>query len=404
LWEGNSTAIPNQIVAIGVDQTTPYVADCDVEIAQSSAVANPVVSALHEGTRVQIEVHPLVGSSDLLVFCQFAMGEKVAMRTVDLGPDRALPALQAPEMATTLGVMSGRVGNGGALAMQVTGSLDGRRLVLVVGAERAPVAADLQREFGMWPLSAFLSPALRHRVLRPERSEGGPQQVSSPQVVMQEERVAPVDPADAELWLQLLERALGDGDADATMLDNGCVLVRGDATARQVAARLIETYQEQFLKTVEVEIRTVADGDGSALRTARMPALLGRCQYLVHGIESTSVCDAEVEVAQKSGISDPQVGRQFSGLVADVRVYPLRGRDLGATARVDVTQTGSPTPFALGTEKGATLQQATVGRAAFAFQGALPQNGGALELGDAGELTVGRERMRSRQVLAVRSR
>ena len=402
LWDGNASAYPNQIIELGVHRVTPYIADCDVEIAQSSSLANPIVVGMHEGTRLQVELHALAGSSDLVLFCHYALGEKLAMHPVSLGPDRALPTLQSPEMATTLGSVSGRIANGGCLVVQLTGTLEGRSLVLLLGAERTPVAPAQQREAGIWPISAFLSTALRRQVVPPVSDDPDLDRLSSPSVSVHEDPLPAVEPAEAELWHDLLTRALGDGDVEVSVLENGLVTVRGDATAREVAARLIETYQDQFLKTVDVELRTSGDGAATALRSVVTPALLGRSQYLVHGIETTTVTDADVEVAQKAGISDPKVRRQFSGIVAQVQVYPGRTRDLGARAWIEVVQTAAPTSFAMGTEKGVTLQQSTVSRATFRHSGLMPA--GALDLGETGELVVGRERVRARQGLAVRMR
>lgn len=402
LWEGNASAYPNQIIELGVHRVTPYIADCDVEIAQSSALANPIVVGMHEGTRLQVELHALTGSSDLVLFCHYALGEKLALHPVSLGPDRALPTLQSPEMATTLGSVSGRIANGGSLAVHLAGALEGRALVLLLGAERTPVAPAQQREAGIWPISAFLSTALRRQVVPHASEEPSLDRLSSPTVSVREDPMPSVAPAEAELWHDLLTRALGDGDVDVSVLENGFVRVRGDATAREVAAHLIETYQDQFLKTVDVELRTAGDGATPALRSVVTPALLGRSQYLVHGIETTTVTDADVEVAQKAGISDPKVRRQFSGIVAQVQVYPGRARELGARAWVEVVQTAAPTSFAMGTEKGVTLQQSTVTRATFRHAGLMPS--GALDLGETGELVVGRERVRARQGLAVRVR
>lgn len=402
LWEGNASAYPSQIIELGVHRVTPYIADCEVEIAQSSALANPVVVGMHEGTRLQVELHALAGSSDLVLFCHYALGEKLAVRPVSLGPDRALPTLQSPEMATTLGSVSGRIANGGCLSVHLAGALEGRALVLLLGAERTPVAPAQQREAGVWPISAFLSTALRRQVV-PRVSDDSPLgRLSSPTVSVCEEPLPAVEPAQAELWHDLLTRALGDGDVGVSVLENGFVRVHGDAAAREVAARLIETYQDQFLKTVDVELRTAGDAGAPAFRSVVTPALLGRSQYLVHGIETTTVTDAEVEVAQKAGISDPQVRRQFSGIVAQVQVYPGRARDLGTRAWVEVVQTAAPTSFAMGTEKGVTLQQAAVTRATFRHSGLMPS--GTLDLGETGELVVGRERVRARQGIAVRAR
>lgn len=400
LWEGNASAYPNQIIELGVHRVTPYLADCDVEIAQNSALANPIVVGMHEGTRLQVELHALAGSSDLVLFCHYALGEKLALNPVSLGPDRALPTLQSPEMATTLGSVSGRIATGGCLTVHLGGALEGRALVLLLGAERTPVAPAQQREAGMWPISAFLSTALRRQVVPHVSEEISLDRLSSPTVAVREDPIPAVEPAESGLWQDLLTRALGE--AEVSVLENGFVRVRGDAAAREVAARLIETYQDQFLKTVDVELRTAGDGSGPAFRSVVTPALLGRSQYLVHGIETTTVTDAEVEVAQKSGISDPKVRRQFSGIVAQVQVYPGRARDLGARAWIEVIQTAAPTSFAMGTEKGVTLQQAAVSRATFRHSGLMPS--GALDLGETGELVVGRERVRARQGLAVRAR
>src|SRR5262249_46350649 len=153
----------------------------------------------------------LAGSSDVVVCAQFARGETAApMRDVALGKDPSMSRLESPTVAIDFGCFSGRIANGGALLVLFDGSWAGRRLGLLVGAERTPVPARPERDLGVFPLAAFLDGALRrHLAMAGQRGNEDSVLWSQP-LTAGEPEATQIDPADPQTWNQLFEHALGD--------------------------------------------------------------------------------------------------------------------------------------------------------------------------------------------------
>jgi hypothetical protein len=405
-WEKTSTAAAAETIDLGTLATTSYVSDCDVEIAQNSTMANPISRALHLGTGLQVQVHPLAGSADVVVMAQYARGESVApMREIVLGKDDILPRLQSPTVAIATGGFSGRIRNGGALVLSAGGSWGGRRFGIVVGAERPAVAADAERTLGVFPVGAFLSPALRRECYLPSSPESSYADLWTPPVVVGEDVAPTLEPADMETWSTLFHRALGDDQSSVGMSDT-LAFVRGSAAAKQTVGRLLELMQEQFLKTVEVEWRLAGETNGVASlpQRLRFPTLLGRRHCLIHGIETTGVVDAEVEVAQKAGISDPYVVRHFTGMLCTVHTYGTTGSELGTSARLRVVDTLANRTYIPDNKGGIPLDQPTITRSRHSFAGRVPKDGQPIEFGHGPTITVDDRTVQTRPSLTLRSR
>lgn len=404
-WEASTTAAPSQTVDLGTLSSISYVCDCDVEIAQSSTMANPITKAMHLGCTVQVQAHPLAGSSDAVLLVQYARGETAApMREVVLGKDDTLPRLQSPTVATDTGCLSGRIKNGGALLVMADGVWGGRRFGIVVAAERKPLPADAERDLGVFPLGAFLSPGLRRDFFVVDDTGEAWRELWSPPIVSGEDMAAALDPADPETWNTLFHRAIED-DASSVVIQDDLAVVRGPAASKQTVARLIELMQEQFLKTVEAEYRLgAADAADAPMQRVRLPMLLGRRHCLVHGIETTGVVDADVEVAQKAGISDPKVVRHFTGTTCALQAYATSGNELGAMVRLRVVDTIMNRTFVPENKHGIPLDQPTITRSRHTHQGRVPQDGQPLAFGDGLTVTVNERQVRTKPSLSLRAR
>ncbi|MEZ5965297.1 MAG: hypothetical protein R3F56_15800 [Planctomycetota bacterium] len=402
LWESTATAEPSQTVDLGSLATVPYVSDCDVEIAQSSTMANPITVPMHLGALVQVQAHPLAGSSDAVLLVQYARGETAApIREIVLGKDDALPRLQSPTVAADTGCFSGRIENGGALVFLADGEWGGHRLGILVAAERAAVPADAERGLGVFPLGAFLSAGLRRDFYVPEDSEW--RDLWTPPVVVEEDSGRTLYPSSEETWQTLFHRAIDEDDC-AVMIWNHLAIVQGPAAAKQTVARLIELMQEQFLRTVDVELRLAnGDGRGAPLQRVRFPVLQGRHHCVVHGIESTGIADADVEVAQKAGVSDPKVVRHFTGSMCAVQVYPL-ANDLGAVLRLRIVDTVPTRTYVPENKRGLPLDQPTITRSRHVHQGRVPTNGQPIAFGDGPAVMLNDHRQRSQPQIVLRAR
>jgi hypothetical protein len=406
LWEQTSSAIAGQVVELGALTTQSYVGDIDVEIAQSFTMANPIVRPMRVGTAVQVQVHPLVGHGDAVILAHYASGEPAApLREVALGKDEALTRLQIPSVALDAGTFSGRIKNGGALLVVANGPWSGRNFGLLVGAERAQVAAEVEREVGLLSLGAFLSHALRWQYEVP-RIDGQVTAIWTPALVTAEQAL-PIDPADQQTWDTLFARALGEEQANVG-IDRMLALVRGPSAAnmRPTVARLIELLQEQFFKTVEVEFRVDAAGarDTANLQRLRFPVLFGRTHVLTHGTETAGVSDADCEVAQKAGISDPKVGRHFTGADCTLVAYGVTPTETALDCDVRLTDTVADRVYLADNQRGIRIDQPAITRANLSHHGKVAAEGKAVEFGDGPELRLGEQRLRTRCSLRARMR
>jgi len=402
-WEATATAAPGQTVDLGALSTTSYVCDCDVEIAQNAAMANPVTVPMHLGAAVQAQAHPLAGSPDIVLLVQYARGETAAaMREVVLGKDETLPRLQSPTVAMDTGSFSGRIKSGGALVFLADGTWSGRRFGLLVSAERTPVAPEVQRELGVFPLGAFLSPALRHGFYFPASEENNTA-LWTPPTRPEEEAAPALDPADHAVWNTLFERAIGEEDCSIA-LDDNLAFVRGSPAAKLTASRLVELMQEQFLKTIDVDFRLATEGSAAPAQQLRFPVLQGRRHCVVHGVETTGVYDADVEVAQKAGVSDPKVVRHFSGTTCSLFTYGSTGNDLGAAARIMVVDSMPSDTFVPENKRGIPLDQRRIARSCHLHDGRVPGDGRPVEFGDGAPIDLGDRSVRTRPSLTLRVR
>lgn len=404
-WETSTRAAVAQTVDLGSLVAIPYVADCEVEIAQNSTMADPITKAMHVGTALQVQVHPLVGSSDAVLMVQYACGEATTrMREIALGKDDTLPRLQSPTLAFATGCFSGRIANGGALVLLADGQWAGRRFGLILGADRTPPSADAERALGVFPLGAFFSHALRQEFFRPDDDEEPSHRpLWTPPIMVGDDAAPALDPADAETWNTLFRRALGD-DADSVSLHDGLAIVRGSAAAKQTAARLIELMQAQFLSTIEAEWRIEGDARGAALQRIRLPMLLGRRHCLVHGIETTGVLDASVEVAQKSGVANPKVVRHFTGAFCVLSAFRAPGNGLATSVRARVVDTRAGGVYVPDNKRGIPHDQATVARSRHVYEGRVPADGQTIEFGQGASLIVDQRPVRARPTVTLRVR
>lgn len=404
-WDKTSTAAPAQTVDLGTLTTTSYVCDCDVEIAQSSTMANPITRSLHLGTALLVQAHPLAGSSDIVLLAQYARGESAApMRELVLGKDDTLPRLQSPTVAVDTGCFSGRIKNGGALVLMADGAWAGRRFGVAVGADRTATSVEAERELGVFPLGAFLSSALRRDFYLVAGDGEYASDLWTPPVMIGEDIAPALEPADSETWNTLFERALGDEQSSVAIGDN-LAIVRGPAAAKQTVARLIELMQEQFLKTVEVECRLAGDTDriGVVAQRLRFPTLLGRRHCVVHGIETTGVFDADVEVAQKSGIADPKVVRHFSGTHCVVQTWSMSASELGTSAGLRLVDTTANKTYVPDNKRGIPLDQPTITRSHHTHEGRVPGDGN-IDFGDGPSVAVNDRGVKTRSTLTLRLR
>ncbi len=315
LWAGSANGRIGHPVAVRNERRTRYVRDADVEVAQDSKIGDPQVEVLFEGVGLLVEAHALAGSDDFVLFCQFALGERVGPTvTHDIGI-RESPILEAPLLQACSGTMSGRVAPGRALVLhgQVA---DQPGQVLVVRATRAAPRPDRPTE--LIPVSGLLTGAFAHRL-------------AGPQLELQLEHADADDAAIAEIeagWLGFaspdeltgaLEEALLLSERDCAVTFVGSQLVlTGPQAPRDEVLRLVTHWQSRWLRNGEVRCdsdRVDAQGNRTNRHRIGFPMLVGRQVYVASGHQTTAVVDYDVEIAQEAAIANPIVWTLFDGLV-----------------------------------------------------------------------------------------
>jgi hypothetical protein len=301
--------------------------DFDVEIAQSSATANPIIGELTEGASVMLRARPLPLGEEVVVEAVVRCGAPAGAEPLQpagwLGPfDRIATRIDEAGLSFRL--------RRGEPSRHEWTTADGGRLRLTCSADwTAPKA-----EAGRGPV-VLVSPLLARPVVGFRSSVLG-------------------EPEDYGEWTPLLEvveamREAGGGDAVELLgagdgAGHGVVLfggARGPALAQAFAGRV-----EALLRGARIRVEIVdlpagaavaADGElpAGARRLGHFegPLLLELPTCFAASVERSYLRDWEVEVAQSARIPDPQIGIAEEGLFATFRAVAGPG---GRARRVEL--------------------------------------------------------------------
>lgn len=323
LWRARALTRAGNPVALANERLTPYLADVEVEVASRAQIGDPQIWTLFEGVRLVVQPHVLAGSDDVVLMCQAAVGERRSeLHTLATGVD-GLPTLDVPDLDVLFGAFSGRVPDGGALLVSCRSARElGGDFLLVVSARqrRAPVGAA--EGVGYFPITALVSPSLRFepRVVHPD-SDAGSRALG---VVFEPAPSSDVGLARGDMT-NLLQDLVGAGERAGSLVDRigGHVVVRDSPEFVRAAGAVIAELEKRSLRTIAVSVSSLREGEhgGEVLQRLDLPTLLGRSHAMVCGRETTAVADLDVEIAQRSSISNPVVRRVFAGLVVSSNVY-----------------------------------------------------------------------------------
>lgn len=319
LWRSPRTTHSNGLTCHDRQRWTRYVRDVDTEVAQNAKIALPITDAFCEGGRVIVAPHALVSGDDLVLHVQFAFGaQRGAMRTVPCGLPNA-PELDLPTLATMFGTFSGRIQNGGALALLATGhEAGGERLLLTVRATcPTPPQVGQLTDLAIFPISSLTSGALQLQCSLP-----------SPYPLLDDEQASLAQVSDAQSTYagldtdalrELLFAALGGlADADGFSLHaaGGFLFVRGERAALTTVGETLRGLEQRLLRTASVRHEgTLQDAAGAqgVLHELSAPTLFGRQLFLARLLETSFVRDLRAEIAQESSTLNPQVDIAQSG-------------------------------------------------------------------------------------------
>ena len=317
LWRSVASTRSGNAVALARERWTRYVRDVNPEVAQKQSMSVPVTDEFGEGGRVVVRPHLLVGGDDIVLHVQFGLSQRRGVvRTVQIGMPGAAD-LEVPVLETAYGGCSGRVVNGGALAVSLRGSAaSGGQIALTVRVtSRTPPNAQAPAGLGIFPCGALTSTALTQRPTLP-----------SPHAATDEESQAQTDPVEGfgsiaeERLVQIVQTALGTAAESGVDIQaaGGYLFVRADQQVLTTVDAVMRGLEERLLRNVTVrhtgklmptegEPAEPTDKNHPLLHELVVPTLLGREVSVARMLETNVVRDLAAAIAQEASILDPIV-------------------------------------------------------------------------------------------------
>ncbi len=360
------TAEAGQRVVLGGTRETSYVSDFDVEVAQESRIADPIVSIAREGVSVGVRAR-FAGPGFVAIETTAEVTSlerpvaSIALQLPELG------ALELPEFGVTRVGASAVVPVGGGLLLGCTGgdgSEPGRAAVLVMAS---PIEIEAPPRSGLMVLDVdFLTHSRRRFSLSSPRSLGGALMAREPAVMWSLPERGEQGTTELPEWFgepiiepdflaELLTAAVGDRAESVRLVRIGPALIAAKAESQDLdrIAATIESLTRAMRRNVTIEAAVVklsrairsrlepgrgalpddvmealqAGKGGSVLLQAGAASIDGDATAIAIGHDSAVLTDYDPEIAEDSQISDPVVHQRFTGLALEVR--PVRGADAG---------------------------------------------------------------------------
>ena len=402
IWRRTATAPGGEAVGLEHVRWSHYVRSLNIEVAQKVSISNPRPAAYGDGCHAVARAFPLHGVDEFALHVQFAVSQRRGVvRTLPTGMAGAAD-LELPLLESDFGAVSGRVANGGALAVTMRGQADGggHRIVTARVLAAGPAGA-VHDGFGIFPCGALTSSSLVHRVRAESDGLGLGGSIDDD-----------VDPGhgrvDAEHLAELVQKALGDDDTGRVAVEvvAGWLLVQGPDAAQARVDALLRGVQERLLRNATVAhtgTLVLADGNAAAavptLHELVAPTLVGRELTLHRCLESPVVARLDSAVAQETASVVPVIETMQSGCWVTARLSPHFD---GCHLRLRAQQRHGVVPQARSVMPGGgTWMPAEITRVSASHDGAVA-NGQALDHGDGPAVTVDGRSQRSTLATSVR--
>ncbi|HYC76159.1 MAG TPA: hypothetical protein VEI02_00905 [Planctomycetota bacterium] len=367
---------PTEIRA-GVDAA--FVADYDVEVAQESEIADPLVRRLRLGLTASVTACSMPDGRFLVraggVYASPAQGSESA---IPVG-SRAVGDMQAAAVDFGAVCGSGVVENGGAVVL----GADATGAAWVVQATRAKAPSERRG----WKFAGFGALLRAPGRLLPAPLGGAHESSQNGKEVGATE-IGPT-PVDSDVLLSLLRRTAWPEDQpegeDLEMVGPRLFARGGDAFLERIRSAAAAVASD-LVRPASIEVRygrlTPADAAKAvaASDASRLPGRLcvsarsGETFRITAGTERARVVDHDVEIAQKARIADPVTRPVFSGVSFEGSLS-LGGDGVPAVAgRFSARQETSRT-FHVRTEEVGPLQLAQVATTDLGGEVSLPKGG-----------------------------
>ena len=357
-----------------------YLADHDVEVAETAQIGDPIVGVANVGLTLDVIAQPVPESGRVLVGLDATLSDLHGHRTVAAGEvgtldapafavtsARAAVVLQANEWTLLDGAATDGAGGDTAWYFLVRATVheapasDARPVVVDLpkweASDRMPEWDELEVRYYPVPV---LSAAVRwesgaaHHLVPSNYQPPEPPELPEP---------APIFPEEG--LVDLLRETVGGERAweDPATIEvrNRTIIVRQRPEVHQVTEEWLEVLREAFLRTIYVTGQVIdlpfdvaqvlpaggalderglallsealRTGEGERIEVARLTSLAGARNTVVSGRYVTYVSDIEVEIAQEAAIRNPVESRFLDGVQLDVQ--PRLGID-GHTVSMEV--------------------------------------------------------------------
>jgi hypothetical protein len=372
---------------------TRYVRDIDVEVAQKQSMTSPAVAEFGEGAHALVQVFGLLGD-EMAVHAQFAVAQRRGIvRTLQTGMVGAAD-LELPTLETDYGGCSGRVGNGGALAITLRGNAaSGGQRILTLRVQAGPLpAATPGLGFAVLPCGALCAEGMQRLMNVPDEGDG---EVSWGCGMLEEIHV-----------LELVRAGIGGEDVHGMLrAESGHLLVAGDDATLQRAERTLRGLQDRIVRNASiVHTGSLQPADAGApagpgaLHELQAPTLLGRCVVLGRFLETNAITEINCAIAQEAGVLNPEVERVASGVWLCARVGQVDAR---AHLQLRLRNEYTPTPQARSVMPGGVLMATERAISSFTHDG-LVDNDRPTAHGDGPAITIEGRGYRSALATTVR--
>lgn len=391
MWRAVSTASAGQPLVVENVRWSRYVRGIEIEVAQKKTMTSPATDRYGEGGSAMVRAFSLVGTSDVAVHMQFAVGNRRGIgNALQTGMPDA-PDIELPRLDSFFGTCSGRIPNGGALATSMHGNAaSGGQITVTMRVTSTGSPAPLtDKRAALIPVGALISEGLNHQAALPDvHSEGD-------KLSTEQESSYGRIPSDnlQDLIAGVLAAADEEGDHEMQM-GGGYLYIRASQQGIQRARQLIKSLQDDLIRNVEIQhsadLHAVPGEAGNTasremLHSLTLPTLLGReaAVYRLH--ETNIVANIFVEVAPEAGSLAPSIQLLQSGTWFRARVVPA-GNSLHAS--LDLLSVIAPIPAMRSVMPGGgVLMQAQVSSTRLDHDGILT-SGTAIDHGDGPHVTL----------------
>jgi len=328
LWSNTTTTRSSLLTSFDALRWSRYVRDVEVEVAQNSKVAVPMVDVFAEGLRISVLPHSMVKTEDIAIQAQFSIGDRRGLETLATGVP-GHPNIDLPRLESAFGAVAARVPSGGGMAVLLAGTeACGARLVLVISPRYpSPRQSDYIDNVLVAPVSALTNGSMIYGISLTDSKPvcNGDDVGDGPDTTDAEQCVGRIEGDELE---EVLLAALDDSQVTSCELQGGFLLLSAPAEVAEQARTTLTALQDRLVRNAAVHCsvdaseveshspmaKEIQDGEHRVLHRVALPCLAGRTSVLFRGIEQNSVRTMMCEIAQDAHILDPVVERLSSGL------------------------------------------------------------------------------------------